>query len=50
MHDIQIIAEKINLSIKKLPKNTSLYPIIGHIKTKKLLLTGLKTKHNALVL
>jgi len=30
--------------------NTSLYPIVGQTKTKKILLTGLETKHNVVVL
>jgi hypothetical protein len=34
--------EEIRLPIRKLPKNTSLYSIIGHTKTKKLLCIGLK--------
>jgi hypothetical protein len=33
------MAEDIGLQIRKLPKNTSLYPIIGQTKTRKLLLT-----------
>jgi hypothetical protein len=33
------MAEKIDLPIRKLPKNTSLYPIMGQNKTRKLLLT-----------
>jgi hypothetical protein len=33
------MAEEIGLPIKKLLKDTSLYPIVGQIKTKKLLLT-----------
>jgi hypothetical protein len=50
MHDIKIMAENIGLSIKELPENTSFYPIVGQTKTRKLLLTGLKTKHNITVL
>jgi hypothetical protein len=42
--------EEIGLSIRKLPENTSLYPIIGQTKTIKLLLTILKTKYNVIVL
>jgi hypothetical protein len=33
------MAEKIGLPIKKLSKDTSLYPIMGQTKTRKLLLT-----------
>jgi hypothetical protein len=33
------MAEEIGLPIKKLLKDTSLYPIVGQTKTKKLLLT-----------
>jgi hypothetical protein len=43
------MAGEIGLSIRKLPENTSLYLIVGQTKTKKLLLTGLKTKHNVTV-
>jgi hypothetical protein len=50
MHDIKVMAEKIDLSIKKLSENTLFYLIIGQTKTRKLLLTGLKTKHNITVL
>jgi hypothetical protein len=44
------MAEEISLSIRKLLENTSFYLIVGQTKTKKLLLTGLKTKHNVIVL
>ena len=44
------MVEKIDLPVKKLLENILLYPIVGHIKTKKLLHTGLKTKHNVIVL
>jgi hypothetical protein len=44
------MAEKIGLPIRKLLKNSSFYPIMGQIKTRKLLLTWLKTKHNVTVL
>jgi hypothetical protein len=44
------MAGEIGLLIRKLPENTSLYLIVGQTKTKKLLLTGLKTKHNVTVL
>jgi len=33
------MAEKIGLPIRKLPKHTSLHPIMGQTKTSKLLLT-----------
>jgi len=33
------MTEDIGLQIRKLPKDTSLYPIIGQTKTRKLLLT-----------
>jgi hypothetical protein len=49
-HDIKVMTEKIDLSIKKLSENTLFYLIIGQTKTRKLLLTGLKTKHNITVL
>jgi hypothetical protein len=39
VHDIKIMAEKIGLSIRKLPKDTSLYLIMGQTKTRELLLT-----------
>jgi hypothetical protein len=44
------MAEEIGLSIRKLPKNISLNPIVGQTKTRKLLLIGLKTKHNVTIL
>jgi len=50
VHNVKVMAEKIGLPIRKLPKDTSLYPIIGQTKTRKLLLTWLKTKHNVIVL
>jgi hypothetical protein len=50
MHDIQIMTGEISLLIRKLLKNTLLYPFIEHTKTKKLLLIGLKIKHNALII
>jgi hypothetical protein len=50
MHDIQILAEEISLPTRKFPKNTWRYLIMGHGKTRKLLLIGLKTKYNALIL
>jgi hypothetical protein len=39
MHDVKVMAEQIGLPIRKLPKDTSLYPIMGQTKTRKLLLT-----------
>jgi len=39
MHDVKVTAEKIGLPIRKLPKDTSLHPIMGQTKTRKLLLT-----------
>jgi len=50
VHDVNVMAEKIGLPIKKLPKDTSLHPIMGQTKTRKLLLTWLETKHNVTVL
>jgi hypothetical protein len=50
VHDIKVIVEKISLLIRKLPENTLFYPIMGHAKTRKLMLTELKTKHNIIVL
>jgi hypothetical protein len=39
MHDVKVMAEQIGLPIRKLPKDTSLYPIMGQNKTRKLSLT-----------
>ena len=50
MHDIKVMAEEIGLPIRKLTGNTLLYQILSQTKTKKLLLTELKTKHNVTVL
>jgi hypothetical protein len=50
MHGIKVIAEEIDLPIRKLTGNTLLYQILSQAKTKKLLLTELKTKHNVIVL
>jgi hypothetical protein len=36
MHEIKVMAEKIGFQIRKLPENTSLYPIMGQTKTRKL--------------
>jgi hypothetical protein len=37
MYDIKVMTEEIGLPIRKLPKDTSLYPIMGQTKTRKLL-------------
>jgi len=50
VHDVKVMMEEIGLSIRKLPENTLLYPVVGQIKTRKLLLIGLETKHNVTVL
>jgi hypothetical protein len=50
VHDIKVMTEEIGLSIRKFPENTWLYLIMGQTKTKKLLLTELKIKHNVIVL
>ena len=50
VHDIKVMAKEISLLIRELLKNTSLYLVVGQTKTKKLLLTGLETKHNITVL
>ena len=42
--------EDISLSVRKLLKITSLYPIIGHTITRKLLLIRLKIKYNVFIL
>jgi hypothetical protein len=39
VYDVKVMAEKIGLPIRKLPKDTSLYPIMGQTKTRELLLT-----------
>jgi hypothetical protein len=39
VHDVKVMAEQIGLLIRKLQKDTSLYPIMGQIKTRKILLT-----------
>jgi hypothetical protein len=39
VHDVKVMLEEIGLPIRKLPKNTSLYPIVGQTKTRNLLLT-----------
>jgi hypothetical protein len=39
VHEVKVMAEEIGLPIRKLPKDTSLDPILGQIKTRKLLLT-----------
>jgi hypothetical protein len=50
MHNVKVMPKEIGLPIKKLLENTSLYPVVGQTKTRKLLFTGLETKHNAIVL
>jgi len=50
MHDIKIMAEEISLLIRKLSKNTLFYQIMGHTKTRKLLLARLKIKHIIIIL
>jgi len=49
VHDIKVMVEEIGLPIRKFPENTLLYPIVGKTKTRKLLLTGLETKHIVIV-
>jgi hypothetical protein len=44
------MTKEISLSTRKFPKNTWRYPIMVHSKIRKLLLIGLKTKYNALIL
>jgi len=39
VHDVKVVAEKVGLVKRKLPKDTSLHSIIGQTKTRKLLLT-----------
>ena len=39
VHDVKVMTEQIGLPIRKLPKDTSLYPIMDQTKTRKLLLT-----------
>jgi hypothetical protein len=50
VHDVKVMAEEIGLPIRKLLENASLYPVVDQTKTRKLLLTRLKTKHNVIVL
>jgi len=49
VHDVKVMAKEIGILIRKLPKNTLLYLVMGQTKTRKLLLTGLETKHNVIV-
>jgi hypothetical protein len=37
VHDIEVMVEQIDLPIRKLPKNTLFYLIVGQTKTRKLL-------------
>jgi hypothetical protein len=39
VYDVKVMAERIGLPIRKLSKDTSLYPIMGLSKNRKLLLT-----------
>jgi len=39
MHDVKVMAEKISLPIRKLLKDTLLYPIMSQTKTRKILLS-----------
>jgi hypothetical protein len=41
VQDVKVIAEEIDLPIRKLSENTLLYPIIGQTKTRKLMLAGM---------
>jgi hypothetical protein len=50
VYEVKVMVEEIDLPIRKLLENTSLYPIVGQTKTRKLQLTGLETKHNITVL
>jgi len=51
MHDVKVTTEEIGLPIRKLLENTSLYLIIvDQTRTRKLLFTGLETKHNVTIL
>jgi hypothetical protein len=50
MHDVKVIVKEIGLPIRKLPENILLYPVMSLTKTRKLLLTGLETKHNVTIL
>jgi hypothetical protein len=49
VHDVNVITEEIGLPIRKLSQNNLLYPIVGQTKTRKLLLTGLETKHDVTI-
>jgi len=49
VHEVKVIVEKIGLPIRKLLENTLLL-VVDQTKTRKLLLTGLETKHNVTVL
>jgi hypothetical protein len=50
VHDVKVMAEEIRLPIRKLLENTLLCPVVSQTKTRKLLLTRLKTKQNINVL
>jgi len=50
VHDVKIMTEEIGLPIRKLLENRSFYLVVGQTKTRKLMLTRLKTKHNVTIL
>ena len=50
VHEVKVMVEEISLPIRKLLENTLFYPIVGQTKSRKLLLTRMKTKHNVTVL
>jgi hypothetical protein len=50
VHEVKVMVEKIGLPIRKLLENTLLYLVVGQTKIRKLLLTGLETKHNVTIL
>jgi len=50
VHEVKVMVEKIGLPIRKLLENTLFYLVVGQTKTRKLLLTGLETKHNVTIL
>jgi hypothetical protein len=50
MQKFEFSSKSIDRATPRNLSNTSLYPIVGQTKTKKILLTGLETKHNVVVL
>ena len=44
------MVDEISIPINKLLENTSLYLIMSQTKTRKILVTGLKTKHSVIIL